>query len=147
MIHDALAALRRAPPVFYGWICRGHAMAPMISVVDDDTSFRRATARLIHSLGHAVASFGSAEEFLASGRVDETACLVSDVKMPGMTGIELQSRLRQQGCRLPVIFITAHPDANQKSRALASGAVGFLNKPFRDDELISCLDRALSGQS
>lgn len=119
-------------------------MAPVISVVDDDTSFRRATARLIHSLGHTVVSFSSAEEFLASGRVDETACLVSDVKMPGMTGIELQSRLRQQGCELPVIFITAYPERNAKSRALASGAVGFLNKPFRDDELISCLDRALA---
>jgi FixJ family two-component response regulator len=121
-------------------------MAPVISVVDDDPSFRRATARLIHSLGHAVASFGSAEEFLQSGRVDESACLVSDVKMPGMTGIELQSRLRQQGCSLPVIFITAHADAKAKSRALASGAVGFLNKPFHDDELISCLDRALSAK-
>jgi FixJ family two-component response regulator len=119
-------------------------MAPVISVVDDDTSFRRATTRLIHSLGHAVASFGSAEEFLCSGRLDDTACLVSDVKMPGMDGIELQSRLRQQGCRLPVIFITAHPDIHARSRAMASGAVGFLNKPFRDDELISCLDRALA---
>jgi FixJ family two-component response regulator len=122
-------------------------MAPVISVVDDDTSFRRATARLIHSLGHTVASFGSAEEFLRSGRLDDTACLVSDVKMPGMDGIELQSRLRQQGCRLPVIFITAHPDTHARSRAMASGAVGFLNKPFRDDELISCLDRALAARA
>jgi FixJ family two-component response regulator len=119
-------------------------MAPVISVVDDDTSFRRATARLIHSLGHAVASFGSAEEFLDSGRLDDIACLVSDVKMPGMDGIELQSRLRQQGRRLPIIFITAHPETNARSRALAAGAVGFLNKPFRDDELVSCLDRALA---
>lgn len=121
-------------------------MAPVISVVDDDTSCRRATARLIHSLGHTVASFGSAEEFLDSGRVDETACLVSDVKMPGMTGIELQRRLCEMGCRLPVIFITAFPETNARSRALASGAVGFLNKPFHDDELISCLDRALAAK-
>jgi FixJ family two-component response regulator len=119
----------------------------VISVVDDDTSFRRATARLIHSLGHAVVSFGSAEEFLRSGRLEDTACLVSDVKMPGMDGIELQSRLRQQGSRLPVIFITAHPDTNARNRALASGAVGFLSKPFRDDELISCLDQALAGKA
>src|SRR5262245_16834046 len=117
-------------------------MAPVISVVDDDPSFRRATARLIHSLGHTVASFGSAEEFLESGRVDETDCLVSDVKMPGMSGIELQSCLCRQGCRFPVIFITAHPEALQKSRALALGAIGFLNKPFNADELISCLDQA-----
>jgi len=118
-------------------------MGPVISVVDDDMSFRRATARLIHSLGHAVESFGSAEEFLCSGRLEDTACLVSDVKMPGMDGIELQRRLRRQGCRLPVIFITAHPGTNVRNQALASGAVGFLNKPFRDEELISCLDRAL----
>src|SRR5262249_12664627 len=124
----------------------GSAMAPVISVVDDDTSFRRATARLIHSLGHAVASFGSAEEFLQSGRIDETACLVSDVKMPGMDGIELQSRLRQQGCRLPVIFITAHPDTKARSRALAWGASAFLSKPFHADELIACLDRALAAK-
>jgi len=122
-------------------------MAPVITVVDDDTSFRRATARLIHSLGHSVQSFGSAEEFLGSGHIDDTACLVSDVRMPGMDGIELQSRLRQQGCRLPVIFITAHPDTHARSRAMASGAVGFLNKPFRDDELISCLDLALAAKA
>jgi FixJ family two-component response regulator len=119
-------------------------MAPVISVVDDDTSFRRATARLIQSLGHAVASYGSAEEFLGSGRIDDTTCLVSDVKMPGMDGIELQSRLRLQGCRLPIIFITAQPETSARRRALASGAVAFLNKPFRDDELVSCLDRALA---
>ena len=122
-------------------------MAAVISVVDDDTSFRRATARLIHSLGHSVASFGSAEEFLRSGRLDDTACLVSDVKMPGMDGIELQSRLRQQGSRMPVIFITAHPDTSARKRAMASGAVGFLSKPFRDDDLISCLDRALAAKA
>jgi FixJ family two-component response regulator len=119
-------------------------MAAVISVVDDDTSFRRATGRLIHSLGYTVASFGSAEEFLGSGRLDDTACLVSDVKMPGMDGIELQSRLRRQGCRLPIIFITAHPETSARTRALASGAVAFLNKPFHDDDLIFCLDRALA---
>ena len=122
-------------------------MAPVISVVDDDTSFRRATARLIQSLGHPVVSFGSAEEFLGSGRLDDTACLVSDVKMPGIDGIELQSRLRQLGCGLPVIFITANPDTISRNRALASGAVGFLDKPFRDDELISCLDRAVAAKA
>jgi FixJ family two-component response regulator len=121
--------------------------AAVISVVDDDSSFRRATARLIRSLGHPVASFGSAEEFLCSGRLDDTCCLVSDVKMPGMDGIALQSQLRQQGCRLPVIFITAHPDTGARSRAMASGAIGFLNKPFRDEELISCLDRALAAKA
>ena len=116
----------------------------MISIIDDDTSCLRATARLINSLGHAVASFGSAEEFLESGRLDDTACLVSDVHMPGMSGVELQRRLRAQGCRLPIIFITAYPEMTVRSEALASGAIGLLNKPFDDDELISCLDHALA---
>jgi FixJ family two-component response regulator len=116
----------------------------VISVIDDDLSFRRATARLIHSLGHAVASFGSAEEFLDSGRLAETACLISDVHMPGMDGIELQSRLRAEGRRVPIIFITGYPETNTRQRALASGAVAFLDKPFRDDDLISCLDQALA---
>ncbi len=123
------------------------ANARVISVIDDDTSFRRATARLIHSLGHAVASFASAEEFLQSGRLDETSCLVSDVQMPGMSGVELQSRLRQEGRRLPIIFITAYPESCSRNEALASGAVGFLNKPFHDDELISCIDQALAGSA
>lgn len=119
-------------------------MGPVISIVDDDTSFRRATARLINSLGHAVASFASAEEFLESGRLDETACLVADVQMPGMSGVELQSRLRAEGCRVPIIFITAYPESNVRQRALASGAVAFLDKPFSDDELISSLGHALA---
>ena len=117
---------------------------PVISIVDDDASFRRATARLVRSLGHAVAAFGSAEEFLKSGRVRDSACLISDVQMPGMSGIELQSELIAQGVRLPVIFITAYPESNARERALASGALGFLNKPFNEDKLIACLDRALS---
>jgi len=116
----------------------------VISIIDDDTSFRRATTRLIHSLGHPVASFASAEEFLQSGRLDDTACLVSDVHMPGMSGVELQSRLRAEGRRLPVIFITAYPESSALKEALASGAVGLLNKPFSDDDLISCIDQALA---
>jgi FixJ family two-component response regulator len=122
----------------------GLTKAPVISVIDDDTSFRRATARLINSLGHSVASFASAEEFLDSGRLDDTACLISDVHMPGMDGIELQNRLRAAGCRVPIIFITGYSESNARQRALASGAVAFLDKPFRDDELISCLDEALA---
>jgi FixJ family two-component response regulator len=116
----------------------------VISVIDDDTSFRRATARLVNSLGHAVESFASAEEFLESGRLDDTACLISDVQMPGMSGIELQSRLRAEGHWLPIIFITAYPRSNARHEALASGAVGFLSKPFSDNELIGCIDQALA---
>jgi FixJ family two-component response regulator len=118
--------------------------ASVISVIDDDMSARRATARLLHSLGHEVASFASAEEFLESGRLDETACVVSDVRMPGMSGVELQSRLRAEGRRLPIIFISAYPESSARSRALAAGAVAVLDKPFSDDELICCIDQALA---
>jgi FixJ family two-component response regulator len=120
------------------------ADAAVISIVDDDASFRRATARLVRSLGHAVAAFASAEEFLKSDRIGETACLISDVQMPGMSGLELQGRLLAQGVRLPVIFITAYPESNAREQALASGALGFLNKPFNEDNLIACLDQALA---
>ncbi len=116
----------------------------MISIVDDDASFRRATARLVRSLGHSVAAFSSAEEFLNSDRLRDTACLISDVQMPGMSGIELQNQLLAQGVQLPVIFITAYPESRARKQALASGALGFLNKPFNEDKLIACLDQALS---
>ena len=118
--------------------------APVISIVDDNESFRRATAGLIKSLGYAAASFGSAEEFLRSERLDDTACLISDVQMPGMSGIELQSRLAIRGHRLPIIFVTAYPESNVRQQALACGALGFLNKPFSEQELISCIDQALA---
>ena len=98
------------------------------------------------SLGHDVAAFGSAEEFLESGRIDDTVCLISDVQMPGMSGIELQNRLLAQGYRLPIIFITAYPESSMREQALASGALGFLNKPFGEDQLLSCIGQALPDQ-
>ena len=118
---------------------------PVISIVDDNESFRRAAAGLIQSLGYAAAVFASAEEFLSSGRLDETACLISDVQMPGMSGIELQAHLAAQGRRMPIIFVTAYPETKTRDQALACGALGFLDKPFDEDDLISCLDRALAG--
>jgi FixJ family two-component response regulator len=120
--------------------------APVISIVDDDESFRRATAGFIASLGYAVAAFGSAEEFLKSDSLDDTACLISDVQMPGMSGIELQSRLIAQGYRVPIIFVTAYSASKARAQALASGALGFFDKPFSEEKLISCLDQALSGR-
>jgi FixJ family two-component response regulator len=119
---------------------------PVISIVDDDESFRRATAGFIASLGYAVASFGSAEEFLKSDSLPDTACLISDVQMPGMSGIELQARLLSERHRVPIIFVTAFSDPRARAQALASGALGFFDKPFREDKLISCLDQALSGR-
>ena len=116
---------------------------PVISIVDDSEPFRRATAGLIRSLGYVAAIFPSAEEFLRSGWLDETACLISDVQMPGMSGIDLQTHLAAQGRRLPIIFVTAYPETKVREHALACGALGFFNKPFDADALISCLDRAL----
>jgi FixJ family two-component response regulator len=118
----------------------------MIAIVDDDESCRRAAARLVKSLGYGAATFGSAEEFLSSGRVDDTACLISDVQMPGMSGLELQNRLGAHGHRLPIIFMTAYPETKARQQALAAGALAFLDKPFSDEALISCIDQALVGR-
>ena len=118
----------------------------MISIVDDDASMREATRALVKSLGLPAATFASAEEFLTSDGMPDTACLITDVQMPGMSGIELQRHLAAEGHRFPVIFITASPEAKVRARALAAGAFGFLGKPFSDDTLIACLDGALTAR-
>jgi FixJ family two-component response regulator len=115
----------------------------VISIVDDDKSVREAAKMLIGSLGYATETFASAEEFLESGRLCDTACLITDVQMPGMSGIDLQSHLTTNGHRTPVIFVTAYPQEGVRARALDAGAFGFLGKPFSEDSLIACLDRAL----
>jgi FixJ family two-component response regulator len=117
--------------------------AGLISIVDDDNSMREATEGLVRSLGYRAATFASAEEFLRSGSVDETSCLIADVRMPGLGGIELQRRLIAQGHLVPIIFITAFPEESARRSALATGAVGFLNKPFSEDSLLHCLEAAL----
>ena len=117
----------------------------MIAIVDDDESVRTAVASLVRSLSHAACSFASAEEFLRSPRLEDAACLIADLRMPGMNGVELQERLLSAGRRLPIIFITAHPEDRIRDRALAAGAVGFLGKPFAAQELVRCLDEALRG--
>jgi FixJ family two-component response regulator len=116
---------------------------PMLAIVDDDESVREATKSFIKSLGYAAATFASAEEFLQSDDLHDASCLIADVQMPGMTGIELQCRLIADGHRLPVIFITAHPDARARTRALEAGALGFFSKPFKEEDMIACLDKAL----
>jgi FixJ family two-component response regulator len=115
----------------------------MISIVDDDASIREATKMLVGSLGYASATFASAEEFLQSGRLRDTACLITDVRMPGMSGIDLQGNLAASGYRTPVIFMTAHAEESIRARALQAGAFGFLSKPFSEASLIACLDQAL----
>ena len=118
----------------------------MISIVDDDAAVRAATEALVRSLGHPAATFASAEEFLNSDRLHETACLITDVQMAGMSGIELQGRLKAAGRRCPVIVVTGSPDAGLRARAFAAGAVGVLGKPLRDEMLITCLDGALGAR-
>jgi len=117
---------------------------PVIVIIDDDESFRRATTSFVRSLGYGTASYDSAEAFLKSDHISDADCLITDVQMPGMTGIELQDRLIAQGHSLPVIFITAFPEMRARAQALAAGAVGFLAKPFDDHNLISCLNEALA---
>jgi FixJ family two-component response regulator len=115
----------------------------LLSVVDDDASVRKATGRLIKSLGFTVDVFASGEEFLLFGRPRVTSCLVLDVQMPGMSGLQLQSHLAAAGYRIPIIFITAYPDARSRTQALAAGAVDFLNKPFGEEALLSGIRSAL----
>jgi FixJ family two-component response regulator len=120
---------------------------PVISIVDDDDSFRKAATSFIRSLGYVATAFASAEDFLQAGPIEETDCLITDVQMPGMTGFELQSQLLARGHRLPIIFISAFPEMKARGHALAAGAIGFLDKPFNDEKLITCLNEALATRS
>jgi FixJ family two-component response regulator len=116
---------------------------PVISIIDDDASVRVATQSLVRSLGFAVCTFASAADFLQSPCVNDTSCVISDVQMPGMSGVELQSLLIAQGHRMPIIFITAFHEESIRVRAMKAGAIGFLNNPFSGQTLIECLDTAL----
>jgi FixJ family two-component response regulator len=116
-----------------------------IAVVDDDESVRIAVTGLLRSLGYRARSFSSAEEFLACVEPDMFDCLITDIQMPGMSGLELQKHLAAAGCRLPVIMITARPDPAIEQKALAAGAVSVIRKPFEAAALISALQSALSG--
>jgi len=118
---------------------------PVISVIDDDESIRVATKNLVRSLGFNVRTFASAEDFLLSDCLRGTSCVISDVQMPGLNGVELQSLLKARGHHIPIIFITAFPEERIRSRALRSGAVGFISKPFHAQALIECIETALKG--
>jgi len=121
--------------------------ASLISVVDDDESVRESIEGLMRSVGYAVRAYASAEAFLSSGHLGDTGCLILDVRMPGMDGIELHRHLLASGRAMPVIFITAHgSDERVRSRALANGAVDFLSKPLSEDELLSAVRKALSSK-
>jgi len=116
----------------------------MISIIDDDPFVRVSTAALISSLGHEALIFGSGEQFLASGCLKDTACIITDLHMPGLSGLDLQKRLLAEGHRTPIIFITAYPKEDARTRALNAGAVAFLSKPFQEDDLTRSLERALT---
>ena|SRR6202035_4589591 len=116
----------------------------MISIVDDDESVREATKGLVRSLGHSAATFASAEEFLQSKWINDTRCVISDVQMPGLSGVDLQSRLIAQGNHTPIIFVSAFSDERTRARALKAGAIGFLSKPFNEERLIEYLHAALA---
>ena len=120
------------------------AEVPVISIIDDDESVRVATKRLVRSVGFVGHDFASADEFLQSRRLGETSCVIADVQMPGMTGLELQELLVARGHRTPVILITAFPDERIRTRALQAGAVCFLTKPCDGQTLLQCLDMALN---
>jgi FixJ family two-component response regulator len=121
--------------------------ATLISIVDDDQLARDGIRELIESLGYNAVAFASAEHFLQSGVIAHTTCMIVDLQMPGLNGLELQEALRAKGYHTPVIVITAFPNETRRKRALDGGAVGFLSKPFDEASLIRCLTAAIKSPS
>jgi|SRR3984893_12540725 len=115
----------------------------VIAIVDDDEAVRIALEGLLRSAGLTARVFESAENFLESGQQLQTACLIADIRMPGMSGLELQAKLNAERCRIPIVFITAHGDAQMRMQALRAGAVEFLAKPFNDEALLETVRAAL----
>ena len=131
-------------PIGYGaWAIGGGNWEFAWGAQDDDESVRTATTTLMRSLGHVAHSFASAQAFLQSADVDHSSCMIVDVQMPRMSGVELQSALLSQSRRIPIIFMTAYPEKRIRSRLLRSGAVCCISKPFRAQALIECIDGAL----
>lgn len=115
----------------------------VIAIVDDDAAVRVALEGLLRSAGLSARAFDSAETFIESGQQFQTGCLIADIRMPGMSGLELQAKLNSEQCRIPIIFITAHGDAQMRMQALRAGAVEFLAKPFNDEVLLETVRAAL----
>ncbi len=114
-----------------------------IAIVDDDEAVREAMKFLMRSLGYHASTFGSAYEFLNSDQVGDTSCIITDVQMPGLSGLHLQDMLIAKGHRIPIIFITGHPDENVRARAMKAGAVAFLSKPVNAGHLLGYLEKTL----
>ena len=115
----------------------------LVAIVDDDDLMRSALQGLLKAVGVPAQAFASAEDFLKSGQQHETACLIADIRMPGMSGLELQAKLNAEHCRIPTIFITAHGDSKMRMQALRAGAVEFMAKPFDDEVLLENVRAAL----
>jgi FixJ family two-component response regulator len=120
------------------------AESPLIAIVDDDESVRDALTSLLHAVGWRAEAFASAEAFLQSGQVHTTACLLLDVRLPGLSGLELQRQLRASQARLPMIFLTAHETEAMRAQTLQAGAVAFFTKPFSDTALLEAIHTALA---
>ncbi len=119
-------------------------MEKIVAVVEDDESYRIAVQRLLKSAGFSVQSFGTAEAFLNSGMQLKSGCLITDIRMPGMSGLELQAKLKEDWCPIPTIFITAHGDEKMRMQAMRGGAVKFLAKPFDSETLLEAVRVALN---
>jgi FixJ family two-component response regulator len=122
---------------------RAAMKTPVIAIVDDEQSMRDATKSLVRSLGYHASTFCSADDFLKSEQVHDTSCLITDVQMPGLSGLDLQDRLIAGGHRIPIIFMTGYPNDSVRAHAMKAGAVCFLNKPFSEDHFIGCIEKAL----
>src|ERR1700751_5108009 len=121
----------------------GQGKSKLVAIVDDDDSMRKALHGMLKAVGLPALAFASAMEFLDSGQQHHAACLIADIRMPGMSGLELQAKLNADRCRIPTIFITAHGDAEMRMQAMRSGAAEFLSKPFSDDVLLETVRAAL----
>ena len=120
-----------------------HTKTNIIAIVDDDAPLREALSSVMKAAGFLTSTFGSAEEFLDCGNQNDMACLILDVRLPGISGIELQRRLQDAQSQIPVIFVTAHGDASLRDLLIKAGAAGFLNKPVRSDTLLREIYAAL----
>jgi FixJ family two-component response regulator len=118
--------------------------APLIAIVEDDELFRKSLRRLMRAFGYTVETFASATDFLAFPHVDRTTCLIVDVQMPGMSGVELYARLIELGYKIPTILVTAYPDEAMRARALKRGIICYLRKPFNDNDLLDCVRKAVA---
>jgi FixJ family two-component response regulator len=119
----------------------------VISIVDDDVSVREGATDLLNSMGYAAETFACADDFLKSARLDDTSCLITDMRMPGMTGLELHDRLVASGRTIPTILVTAFPTETDRARALKAGVHCYLPKPFDERDLLSCLQSALNAHT